>query len=380
MKIKKIAVWHMDIPLKISFKHTLAERNTSSSILVKVTLDNGVSGFGEALPRDYVTGETVGSSITAITSLVMPRLMGKDFSDFHSLEKEILSLLNSKETASHLTAICAVELALLNALSESCDMNVYQFLGAAPKVRGVRYSMILSAGSEKKIKKHTRLSKLLRIKDLKLKVSDSSEENKKMIKLIRSIYPGANLRVDANCAWDMDSAQRNLEMMDRYNISSCEQPLEKNNIDGLSRLVSNFPGILICVDESLCSFEDAKKIIKKKAATSFNIRISKNGGIINSSRIYNLAQKNGIRCQLGAQVGETAVISSFGRVFAAITGNLLFHEGSFGTRLLEEDITPNKYSFNLFKGKASTKIEGEGIDIPVDEKLVNRFSKEISHN
>ena len=57
-KISGIEPFRVNIPFKRAFKHSLKSRGNSESIFVKVTLDNGVVGFGESLPRSYVTGNT----------------------------------------------------------------------------------------------------------------------------------------------------------------------------------------------------------------------------------------------------------------------------------------------------------------------------------
>src|SRR3989339_487529 len=359
MKVKKIVVWHEEFPMKVTFKHALAERSTSSSIIIKIELEDGEIGYGECLPRPYVTGETIESSLDAIKTIITPMVLKKDFSDGVALKKFILSLHDDIKIGKNLTAICAIELALIDALSKSQKKNVYEFLGLVPQKSSVEYSLILSADNEEKIKKYVKLAKLIWVKNLKLKVTGSYAENENALKIIRKYYPKANVRVDANCIWSVEEAITQLSMMQKYDIVSCEQPIKKEDFTGLSTLVQRFPNILICVDESLCSYQDAKTLIDNKSTTLLNIRISKNGGMFNALRIYEYAKQNGIACQMGAQVGETAILSFYGRVFASITGDLMFHEGSFGSNLLLEDVVKKKYAFG-FMGKASSKARGYG--------------------
>jgi L-alanine-DL-glutamate epimerase-like enolase superfamily enzyme len=357
----------MDIPLRFSFEHALAKRTGSASILVQVVLDNGVWGYGEALPRPYVTGETVASCLSAISQRIAPRLTAVDFSQSEDLKAAMLNLHRDSALSDSLAAMCGVELALVDALARSKQQNLYEFFAVPRKVPRVRYSMVIGATNPGRIRKMAWLTHLLGIRDIKLKMGVSLAENEANIRLVRRWYRAARLRVDANCAWNLDSAQRHFDVFRQQGVIACEQPLAKDDIQGHTQLVSHYPDILICADESLCSYADAEQLIAEKAATCFNIRLSKNGGLCNAMAIYALAKRHGICCQLGAQVGETALISAAGRFFAGMTGDLCFHEGSFGTWLLDTDVTRQPYRFG-YGGKGTTwlRTHGLGINVALD--------------
>ncbi|MFO1428678.1 MAG: enolase C-terminal domain-like protein [Candidatus Competibacteraceae bacterium] len=373
MKIEEVVIWPIDIPLRFAFKHSLAKRTASESIIVKITFDNAISGYGEALPRHYVTGETVVSCITAIRQFILPRLAGLEFAEVGDVRTAIFGLHDDPAVATSPAAICAVELALLDGLARSNKQALYEFLGQPRKVERVRYSMVLGSSSLKTIRKLTWFTRLIGINHIKLKVGTSSEENEAAIRLVRKIHPHAVLRIDANCAWTVESAMDQLDRLRRYGVVACEQPLPKSEIAGNRRLLARYPEMLFFMDESLCSYHDAEMLIQEQAATGFNIRISKNGGLLNAMRIYDLAKRNGIKCQLGAQVGETAIIAAAGRLFAGMTGDLCFHEGSFGTHLLQADVTRRPYRFG-FGGKASTHCQGAGIGVEIVGDHIKPFA------
>jgi len=373
MKIEEVVVWPVDIPLRFAFKHSLAKRTTSESIIVKIIFDNAICGYGEALPRGYVTGESVASCITAIRQLILPRLAGLQFAEVGDVRTAIFGLHDDPAVATSPAAICAVELALLDGLARSNKQTLYELLGQPRKVKRIRYSMVLGSSSLKTIRKLTWLTRLMGIDHIKLKVGASAEENEAAIRLVRKIHRHAVLRIDANCAWTVESAMCHLDRLRRYGIVACEQPLPKADIAGNRQLLARYPDMLFFMDESLCSYHDAETLIQEQAATGFNIRISKNGGLLNAMRIYELAKSNGIKCQLGAQVGETAIIAAAGRLFAGMTGDLCFHEGSFGAYLLKADVTRRPYRFG-FGGRASTHCRGAGLGVDIVEDHIKPFA------
>ena len=69
MKIKSIRIYNIKIPFTFPVRHAKAEMSVTSSLVVKLTMENKTTGFGECLPRDYVTGETIESTIEKINHL-----------------------------------------------------------------------------------------------------------------------------------------------------------------------------------------------------------------------------------------------------------------------------------------------------------------------
>ena len=60
MKVVELTAYHVRIPLRKPIRHASHSRTETDNVLVRCVLDNRVEGFGEGVPRDYVTGETVG--------------------------------------------------------------------------------------------------------------------------------------------------------------------------------------------------------------------------------------------------------------------------------------------------------------------------------
>ena len=201
----------------------------------------------------------------------------------------------------------------------------------------IPYSGVIPFGNIEKLKP---LLSCFNFQKIKIKVGNDLKENIKRIQAIQEIYGlGIPIRVDANCAWTFDEALRQIPTLIKLGVKSFEQiflvgkEMEKAKI---TRLFGN--QVLIMADESLCSFADAKYLIENKCCNAFNLKISKNGGILNTLEIYNLALKHDIPCQLGAHFGETSILTTAGIILSALAPKLIAHEGGLGTILLEQDI------------------------------------------
>ena len=95
----------------------------------------------------------------------------------------------------------------------------------------------------------------------------------------------------------------------------------------------------VIVDESLCSLDDAHRLAAARACNGFNIRVSKCGGLLHSFQVARVARDHGLVCMVGAQVGESGILSAAGRHLAAAIPDVMFVEGSAGRLLLKEDLT-----------------------------------------
>jgi len=129
----------------------------------------------------------------------------------------------------------------------------------------------------------------------------------------------------------------------------------------------------IMADESLCSWADAQQLIASKACNHFSLKLSKNGGLFNTLRIYQLAQNNGIPCQLSAHYGETSILSAAGALLASLAPNLTACEGALGTYLLSEDITPTPFMVNKAGQVQATDLSFMGWPVQVEEARVKKY-------
>ena len=350
MKIKTCRIHQIAIPFTIPFKHSLAETASVRSLVFEVELQSGIRGYGECVPRSFVTGETVGSVMAGLAEHIIPGITHLSFSSW----QEVLGWL--KEFKLHFPnlpskALCtrtAFELAMLDAAGKEFGVHAASMLGGKKK-ESLKYSAIISAEKPEKVKNLLAIYKEAHFTEVKIKVGNHEENDTENILLARQILGDrASIRVDANASWDLPEAKRRLQAMARLGVVSCEQPMPvsmKECYPALCEFVGE--SMYIAIDESLCSIEDGRWFAENRGATLFNLRVSKNGGILSALELWKIAANHGIACQLGAQVGETSILSAAGRTLASITGDLIFHEGSFGRYLLKSDLTDPSVEFGI---------------------------------
>jgi muconate cycloisomerase len=331
------------------------------SILVRVRDSQGRVGIGECAPRSYVTGESNDSVARVLLEEFGPRFVGLSFAQFDELTL-LLGETGAAARREQLAAFCALELALLDLGGQVFHRSAGEVLG--PEVhKEVRYSGVVSADEPQAVARTCAMLLEFGVREVKAKVGRSREEDIALLGMIREkLGDEISLRVDANCAWDAVTASRRLRDFEAFRLDGLEQPCAADALEESARVRSE-TDVSIILDESVASWDDAQRAIEAGAGDAFNIRISKCGGLILSGRLRDLARSADLGCMLGAQVGESAVLSAAGRMFAVRSSDLWFLEGSNGSFLLESDLSDD---MQLQRGGMGYPVDGPGLGIAID--------------
>ena len=329
----------VEIPLRFAVSHSLAERRVAKNILVAARDAEGRRGWGESCPRSYVTGETLESVERSLREslLVAPALRQGTWSSMEEVAAELGKLVDGLPRDQHAT-FCAVELAVLDLAGQWFSESAGSVLGPVRSLE-VQYSGVIATADLESAQKQAAFMAESGAAAVKVKVGKDLDTNQKLLESARKILGDeVELRVDANCAWSAQEAIRQLSVLRDFMLAGVEQPVPAEDLQGMAEVTA--AGLVrVVADESLCSVQDAQQLIEKRACDVFNLRVSKCGGLLNCGRIHHLAFQAGLDCQLGAQVGETGILSAAGRQVATRLDNLLWREGSYGRILLEADIT-----------------------------------------
>src|SRR2546421_13094069 len=75
MRVKELTALHVLIPLRKPIRHASHTRTSTDNLVVRCVLEDGTAGYGEGVPRDYVTGETIDSALALLEeSKLAPQL------------------------------------------------------------------------------------------------------------------------------------------------------------------------------------------------------------------------------------------------------------------------------------------------------------------
>jgi muconate cycloisomerase len=240
------------------------------------------------------------------------------------------------------TCCCAAELALLDLAGKAFDRSAAAWFGGRRR-ESVRYSVVLPLLEPAETTAFLAMVKRLGVAHLKIK-AEGDRWPDALAEARTALGDGVTLTVDANGSWDLDAAVRHLDAMKRYRVAWVEQPLPRGREDEIP-LLAGRSAIPLMADESLTTVEEAMQLVRQRGYRLFNLRLSKLGGLGTTQRIARIAADNGVRLQVGCQVGESSLLSAAGRLLAATLPGIEALEGSYGSRLLESDVADEPYEF-----------------------------------
>jgi L-alanine-DL-glutamate epimerase-like enolase superfamily enzyme len=335
LRLDRIQFSELRIPFTTPFRHASAERAETESVWIDAIAADGIVGSGESCPREYVTGETIATARafaerheaelrTAITSLPALRAWAAAHRD---------------EIDANPAAWCAIELALLDLLGKQSQATVEALLSLPPLSGTFRYTAVLGDSSPDAFRSMAERYRQMGFKDFKIKLSSDSNRDRDKLSVFHS-WPAGSVRVraDANNLWlHVDDAIAGIRSLG-YPFVAVEEPIGKNRHRELSELARAL-SCAIVLDESCARREDIAQLADPPSQWLINVRVSKMGGIVRAMEVIDAARARGIGVIVGAQVGETSLLTRAGLTVAhAAGGTLVAQEGAFGTFLLQRDI------------------------------------------
>ena len=383
MRVARLIVYRVRMPLKIAFSHARASRAETDNIVVEAATDTGACGFGEGVPMEYVTGETPESALEYLRSLDYS-FLSADWGSLGEAVRALRAWENAEEGNGAVfpgAARCALGLSLLDAVGKEggCGAGEAALAGhPVPRREGsrdrVRYSAVCSGGDLRAVAVSCAKYRLYGFTAVKLKVGWGEDRDVALVRMARRVLGrGIDLRVDANGAWDFDSAQRVIPRLTAFGISSVEEPLSPRDRDRLPELRGEV-GVPIMLDESLRSRADLRRAAVSGACDLVNIRLSKCGGLFASLALAAEARGAGIGFQMGCQVGESGILSAAGRHFAFLCPDARHLEGSYDRHLLRENLTVEDITFGY--GGRAPRLPGPGLGVTVDRRVLDRYTVE----
>jgi muconate cycloisomerase len=383
MRIRTLTAHVVRLPFKRPFAHASATRHDSENVLVRCTLVDGTTGWGEGVPRSYVTGETPDGCLAQLAATPIAEQLSDDCNSWPDVVRlcerfnPTLDRDNPRGCYGHALR-CAVELSILDAFGRLFGEPVSQVAKQCEFARPilseqtlVQYSAALGAG-RRGLARKSLVRRLYGFRHCKVKVGAAGDDDVARLRTIRQwAGPRMDLRIDVNEAWSAATAPAKIEPLLQFRISCIEQPVPHEEVAHCAELRSA-TGVPIMLDESLTSHVDAQSAISGRTCDLFNIRLSKCGGFLNSLRLAAMAHAAGLGYQLGCHPGETGILSAAGRHWACSVKRLRYLEGSYDRHLFGKLLTNEDMTFGY--GGWARAITDPGLGVTVNDAVLGELA------
>ena len=330
MKITKVRLGRISVPLRTPFKTALRTVNSVEDVIVEIHTDTGHIGYGEAPPTGVITGDTTGAIIGAIQDHIGKLILGREVDEFEDLLQVV-----QKSIVHNSSAKAAVDMALWDLYGQLYNIPVHKLMGGSKKQ--IVTDLTISVNDPEIMVKDA-LDAVARGYDcLKMKVGVSPELDVARLSAVRkAVGSDITIRIDANQAWTPKQAVKILNAMQDQglDIELVEQPVKAHDFEGL-KYVTERSYVPVLADESVFSPEDAMTIMKMGAADLINIKLMKCGGLYNALKIASAAEVFGVECMIGCMLEAKIAVNA--AVHLACAKNIITKVDLDGPVLCSED-------------------------------------------
>ena len=277
MKITGVTVFPVNLPLKQTFRTALGSKENHKNVWVRTTAAN-IFPVTAKHPYRWPSHASQDNMCRAISD-ARSALLGVRFDEW-----EPLALSLKKKFRGMVTALSAVECALLDLYCRAKNISAAQYFGAHSDKLETFYTIpaIAPAVCVRMVRN------LVTHKFTKFKIKVTGSEPDADLLRVKNICNTVGVQeviIDANQGWSTDSCLRFLDSLSKVKarVTLLEQPLPKTDIRGLAFLKKR-SDIPIAVDESFNSLDSARRIVESGAADVFNIKLAK-CGLVESLRM-----------------------------------------------------------------------------------------------
>jgi len=364
MNINKIKIYKSPIKLKEPFKLSLSTHEFAENIIINISTDEDIEGYGECSPFMMINGENMD------TCFIVAQYLAKILIGKNPLQIDECCLLMDKLIYANNSIKSAFDMALYDIAATHAGLPLYKYLkGNNNKKIITDYTVSLDDAPKMASDAQKIVDSGFQV--MKVKLGTTKEKDVERISKIReAIGYEMPIRIDANQGWNAEEALEILIALAPYKIQHCEEPIPRWNFMELPSIKKHSP-IPIMADECCCDHHDAKRLIDLEACDLFNIKLGKCSGINKALKIIELAEKGNIMMQLGgfleSRLGFTAA------AHLALTSNHIIHFDFDTPLMFEEDPVLGGITYNN-KG-VITITETPGLGAAIDEKYLNKQEK-----
>lgn len=352
MRIIDISTFRRDFKLRNPSIIAYESIETAPNVIVRIELENGLIGWGNAAPDEHVTDETAESVGQTINEVLRPFLLGKQALQIEWLWPRLRRLAPKQPTA-----IAALDIALYDLLGKAAGLPLYKLLGHARD--RITTSITLSIEDTSLSVARAKEFQAQGFSALKVKCGLDVEEDIARVRAIR-LAVGADMRIslDANQAYSVEEALRVLSALRDCNIAFIEQPVAANDIEALRQTCLRSP-VPVMADESVL---DALDVLATPAPL-VNLKLMKTAGITGAIKANAVAEARGIRTMLGC-MDESVISMAAAAHLALALDNILYADLDGHLDILDDVANADGSGLKIEQGMITVN-DGSGLAVSV---------------
>jgi L-alanine-DL-glutamate epimerase-like enolase superfamily enzyme len=362
MRIERVETFPLCYPIARQWKFTEGAPG-HTVVLVKVTADNGVVGWGQSLPVPTWSYETLETALAVLRRRFAPALVGRDPLDLDGSEAALDAALAPSFSTGMPLARAGLDIALHDLAGKLRGESLAEMWGR-PRGGPLQLSWTISVRSLAELETEIETATARGYRSFNVKISPDPRFDVELVRRVRQAAPGSFLWADANGGYDLATALEIAPKLADAGVDVLEAPLRPNRISGYQALKRQ-GAIPITMDEGLVSPVEVEEFIRLGMIDGVTIKVSRAGGLASARRQIEIALDAGL-FWLGSGLTDpdVSLAASLG-LFAAY--GLARPAALNGPQFLAHDILKSPLSI---LGDTAEPPLGPGLGVEVDEEKI----------
>ncbi len=296
-RIVQVEVGRYDYPVVGAFKFLKPSADgviRRPSVLVRLTDDSGVQGWGQAVPMPTWSDETPETVESTLRNYLAPAVVGADPEDMEQIHARMHATIRPAFGLGQPICKAAIDIACYDLVGRRRNLPVHSLLGVSRR-RTLTISWTVASPHMEEAERQLEEGLLRGFQHFNIKVGtpQSPEYDVALARMVRRCVPDAFLWADANTGYTLDTALQVAPRLAEAGVDVLESPLPPVYIRGYQALRQQ-GALPIVMDEGILSPEQAAEFIALGMMDGVALKPARNAGLWYSRQIVRLMQENGL--------------------------------------------------------------------------------------
>jgi L-alanine-DL-glutamate epimerase-like enolase superfamily enzyme len=291
-RIVSVDIARVDYPLVGEFK--FFKTQARPTVVLRLTDDNGLEGWGQSVPIETWTYETTESVETTLRHYLAPALLGADPRDIADIHARMERAIRPSFSVGQPLCKAAVDLACYDLWGQQTKQPVTALLGGA-KTDRVRLSWTINAPTLAGAERLLEQGRALGYANFNIKVGSpqTTAYDLDLVRTVTAFAPGGFHWCDANTSYDLDTALTMAPKFADLGLKALESPLPPNRFRDY-RALKRQSALPILMDEGIVAPAEVDEFIALDMLDGIAMKVARCGGLWNATRIATLLRDHGL--------------------------------------------------------------------------------------
>jgi L-alanine-DL-glutamate epimerase-like enolase superfamily enzyme len=362
--IERVEALPCSVPMKNAVSQGLGQAVKRDTVIVKVTTDGGITGYGESY-NGRAPLAVAATIATTLNDLFTGLVATETTALWHRFEDRVLA--NHGTCAACVCAMSGIDMALWDIRGKAAGLPLYRLLGGSPApVPAYAGGFALGYAAPAALAEEAQACAERGYQAVKARLGATLARDTERLMALRTALPSAALMADANCRYSPADVRAMMPVLTETGAEWLEEPFPPY-ADRNWRAAAGIARLPLAAGENCYTRYDFQRLIDAGAVSVLQPDLSRCGGITEALRIAALASGAGLPvCTHGCHTGLNMAASVH---FLASIDRAWYFEGDGSTdNPLRTRACSASYSLN--DDGTVLPLEGPGLGVDVDEDFI----------